>query len=83
MVEKWLERIPFLTLEDFDFIEKYEKAVNEMLEKEIAEIKSADLTDQDKKLRIRMIDENRKYFERVLNENQHKKLLKRRDEAFL
>ena len=75
MVEKWLERIPFLNFEDFDFIEKYENAVNEMLEKEIAEIKSADLTEQDKVLRIRMIDENRKYFERVLNEEKHKEAI--------
>lgn len=71
LVEKWLERIPFLNIEDFDFIKKYENAVNKMLEKEIAEIKSADLTEKDKSLRIRMIDENRKYFERVLNKDQH------------
>ncbi len=75
LVEKWLERIPFLNLEEFDFIKKYESAVNEMLEKEITQIKSADLTGEDKKLRIRMIDENRKYFERVLNEGQHKKAI--------
>ena len=75
LVEKWLERIPFLNFEEFDFIRKYENAVNEMLEKEIAEIKSADLSEKDKALRIRMIDENRKYFERVLNEDQHKEAL--------
>ena len=71
LVEKWLERIPFLNVEDFDFIKKYESAVNKMLEKEVVEIKSADLTEKDKLLRIRMIDENRKYFERVLNRDQH------------
>ena len=75
LVEKWLERIPFLNFEDFDFIEKYENAVNEMLEKEIAEIKSAELTEQDMTLRNRMIDENRKYFERVLNEEKHKEAI--------
>ena len=75
LVEKWLERIPFLNLEDFDFIKKYETAVNNMLEKEITEIKLADLTKADKALRIRMIDENRKYFERVLNKNQHNKAI--------
>ena len=71
LVEKWLERIPFLNVEDFDFIKKYESAVNKMLEMEVVEIKSADLTEKDKLLRIRMIDENRKYFERVLNKDQH------------
>ena len=62
LVEKWLERIPFLTMEGFDFTKKYEEAVNEMLEKEITGIKTANLTDEDKDLRLRMIDENRKYF---------------------
>ena len=71
LVEKWLERIPFLNMGDFDFSQKYEGAVNEMLDKEIAGIKDANLTEEDKSLRIRMIDENRKYFERVLDEKIH------------
>ena len=71
LVEKWLERIPFLNMKGFDFISKYEDAINNMLEEEIAIIESADLTDEDKSLRIRMIDENRKYFKRVLDENIH------------
>ena len=75
LVEKWLERIPFLSMEGFDFTEKYEEAVNEMLEKEIKGINAAKLTDEDKALRIRMIDENRKYFERVLNDKEHNKAI--------
>ena len=71
LVEKWLERIPFLTMKDFDFISKYEGAINNMLEEEIAIIESADLTDEDKNIRLRMIDENRKYYKRVLDENVH------------
>jgi len=71
LVEKWLERIPFLNMQKFDFSQKYEGAVNEMLEKEIAGIKAANLTEEDKSLRIRMIDENRKYFARVLDEKTH------------
>jgi len=75
LVEKWLERIPFLRMEEFDFIKKYEQAVNQMLEKEIKGIKSANLTEDDKALRIRMIDENRKYFERVLSKKEHNKAI--------
>jgi len=75
LVEKWLERIPFLNIESFDFIKKYEVAVNEMLEKEIESIKSANLTEEDREIRIRMIDENRKYFNRVLSEEQHNKAI--------
>ena len=62
-------------MEGFDFTEKYEEAVNEMLEKEIKGINAAKLTDEDKALRIRMIDENRKYFERVLNDKEHNKAI--------
>ena len=43
LVEKWLERIPFLNIQDFDFISSYEEAVNLMLEKEIDVIKSSEL----------------------------------------
>lgn len=75
LVEKWLERIPFLNMEGFDFINKYDGAVNEMLEKEIEGINAANLTDENKALRIRMIDENRKYFNRVLSEEQHNKAI--------
>ena len=75
LVEKWLERIPFLRMEEFDFIKKYEQAVNQMLEKEIKGIKSANLTEDDKALRVRMIDENRKYFERVLSKKEHNKAI--------
>ena len=76
LVEKWLERIPFLNMEDFDFTSKYEDAVNQMLEKEIEGIKAAKLTDSDREIRLRMIEENRKYFERVLSETEHNKAMK-------
>ena len=71
LVEKWLERIPFLNIQDFDFISSYEEAVNLMLEKEIDVIKSSDLPNAERDIRISMIDENRKYFKRVLDKNIH------------
>ena len=77
LVEKWLERIPFLNLHGFDFIKKYGEVINEMLEKEINSISSSSiLNDQDKVLRIRMIEENKKYFQRVLDESEHEKAIK-------
>ena len=71
LVEKWLERIPFLNIQDFDFISSYEEAVNLMLEKEIDVIKSSELPSTERDIRISMIDENRKYFKRVLDKNIH------------
>jgi len=75
LVEKWLERIPFLNMQGFDFTQKYEQAVNKMLTKEINGIKAANLREEDRSLRIRMIKENKKYFERVLSETQHNKAM--------
>ena len=75
LVEKWLERIPFLNMDGFDFTLKYEGAVNQMLDKEISGIKAANLTDSDREIRIRMIEENKKYFERVLSESEHNKAI--------
>lgn len=76
LVERWLERIPFLKMDGFDFTKKYESAVNDMLEKEISSIKESPLlTEEDRALRIRMIEENRKYFERVLSETEHNKAI--------
>ena len=74
LIEKWLERIPFINMENFNFISKYEDAVNEMMNNEISLIKDSHLlNDEDKNLRVRMIDENRKYFEQVFDENTHQK----------
>lgn len=75
VVENWLERIPFLNIDEFDFTKKYDSAVKEMLNKEIESIKTANLTDSDREIRIRMIEENKKYFERVLSEEEHNKAI--------
>tara|TARA_Y100001954_G_scaffold148461_1_gene157942 strand:- start:2697 stop:3785 length:1089 start_codon:yes stop_codon:yes gene_type:complete len=75
VVENWLERIPFLNIDEFDFTKKYDSAVKEMLNKEIEGIKTATLTDSDREIRIRMIEENKKYFERVLSEEEHNKAI--------
>ena len=80
LVEKWLERIPFLNMEDFNFITKYETAVNEMMNKEISNIKGSPLlTEEDQDLRIRMIEENKKYFEQVFDEKVHQKAIENGD----
>ncbi len=72
LVEKWLERIPFLKMDEFEFTNKYGEAVNKMLEKEIKGISDSKiLTQTEMNIRIKMIEENRKYFDRVLNEAKH------------
>ena len=73
LVEKWLERIPFLNMEGYDFIDQYKSSVVEMLKNEIAVINASGLSESDKMIRIKMIEENRKYFDNIFDEKNHLK----------
>ena len=57
LVEKWLNRNPFVNYEDFDFVEHYTTAIENMMSKEMNSIKSSDiLTDNEKNIRIKMLE---------------------------
>ena len=71
LVEKWLERIPFLNMDGYDFIDQYKTSVIKMLEKEVSVINTSGLSDNDKAIRVKMIDENRRYFDTIFDEKNH------------
>lgn len=72
LVEKWLERIPFLRMDSFNFIDEYNKSVENMIRKEGQAIDNADyITDQEKALRKRMLSETNTYFSSIFNEKEH------------
>lgn len=72
LVEKWLERTPFLRFENFDFISEYKRSVEQMQNKEAAAIRNADyISDQEKRLRLRMLDETQDHFRTVFDEERH------------
>ena len=73
LVEKWLERIPFLNMEGFDFVDHYKSSVVKMLKNEIAVINASGLSESDKMIRVKMIEENRKYFDNIFDEKNHLK----------
>lgn len=74
LVEKWLERTPFLQFENFDFIEEYKKAVRNMLRQEEHAIFNADyITDHEKQLRIKMLGETNTYFSSIFDVKNHEK----------
>ena len=74
LVEKWLERTPFLEFETFDFLEEYKKSVQLMLKREEQAIDKADyISDQEKMLRVRMLGETNTYFNSVFNKDVHEK----------
>jgi len=75
LLEDWLERTPFLQFGSFDFLSQYKLAVQQMLEKEAAAIRSSCyLTDQEKEMRLRMLGGTDTYFQSVLNPEAHEQL---------
>ena len=76
-VNEWLGRIPFLTLNGFDFLSVYKQAVNQMLEKESKAILSSEyLTDKEKEMRQKMTGSMDTYFQAILQRETHEGLLK-------
>lgn len=77
LVEKWLERTPFLQFEAFDFLEEYKNSVKLMLDREEKAIEKADyISDQEKMLRVRMLGETNTYFNSIFDQDIHEKKLK-------
>lgn len=74
LVEKWLERTPFLVFGNFDFLKEYRHAVKNMLDKDKAYIdESAYIGEAEKAMRMKMITGTETYFEEVLDEARHSK----------
>jgi len=75
LVNDWLERIPFLKMDHFDFVKEYKKAVLAMIEKERKAILETDvLTDEYKQMRIKMLGDTDTFFANVLDENVHNQM---------
>ena len=76
-VNNWLERTPFLKLEGFDFVSKYNEAVNNMLEKETKAIQASEyLTDKEKEQRLEMVGSTNTYFKSILSPEYYNELIK-------
>lgn len=72
LVESWLERIPFIESEGFNFKEKYFEAVGKMTQREKAAIENSDyIIPEDKMIRVKMLLETQKYINNTLNEEFH------------
>lgn len=63
IIERWLERTPFIKDEEFSFVEHYEQAVKKMFEKERNQINNAPtLSPGEKEMRLRILEGSEKYF---------------------
>ncbi len=74
-VAAWLERMPFLNIEDFHFLEHFRRAVAESVEKDREAIQQTAFLDaEEKALRLRMLEQKATYYEAVLNPQRHTQL---------
>lgn len=80
LVEDWLERIPFLNIDDFNFLESYQAAVEKMLKEEQKAISGTEyLSPKMKDMRLKMLGGTNTYFKRVLSEDAHNQMIKNGD----
>jgi len=77
LVEKWLERTPFLNSQSFNFWKSYKEAVERMLENDTKIImENATLTEKKREFQLRNIELNRENFEALFDEAKHNELVK-------
>ena len=77
LVEKWLERTPFIQTENYNFLASYTRSLEKMLENETRQInESPDLSEKEKKMRLDMLGSSNTYFLTVLNKEKHEELRK-------
>lgn len=74
-IEDWLERTPFLQTGDFNFLKAYKQSVQRMLDDERSAIETSSyLTDEEKSMRINMLQGTDNYFSIVLNKEKYNEL---------
>ncbi len=76
-VQAWLERTPFLELGDFRFLDAYAAAAERMLEADRETVRRSTLiSDEERQVRLKMIDGTAANFESVIHADRHEALVK-------
>jgi len=76
LVERWLQRIPFLDFRGFHFWQMYEKAVADMLRSDRESIMgNAISTEEEKQQQLHEVTANEENFVALLNEGKHNELV--------
>ena len=76
LIEKWLERLPFLESNKFKFWAEYQKSVQEMLSKDERIIQTnKTLSAEEKEMQLKNLEMTKKTFESLLNEKEHESLI--------
>jgi tryptophan 2,3-dioxygenase len=78
LIEKWLERTPFLNFNGYHFWEDYRRAVETMLEKDRQIIETNPLlSEQEKQHELQELAQTEKNFAAVFDEKKHHELIKK------
>ena len=78
LVEKWLERTPFLSSQNFNFWGSYKKAVEKMLEHDRNIIlNNKTLTETKREFQLKNIELTKQNFEALFDESKHNELVKK------
>jgi tryptophan 2,3-dioxygenase len=76
LIERWLERTPFVDFQGFNFWRVYRQAVEDMLAVDRKAILANTLSTQpEKEPQLREVDANKENFEAILNEDKHRSLV--------
>lgn len=83
LTASWLDRTPFLKFEEFEFLEQYRIAVDNMVEEEKRAINNSNyLSQEEKEQRIRMTGDSHSYFEEIMNPESYKMRIKEGQSSF-
>lgn len=75
LIEKWLERTPFLQMNQFDFWKLYQNSVNKMFQEDIHVVETNPRLSEDEKLRtIAMLKSSLSMFDCFMSEDRFKEL---------
>lgn len=77
LIEKWLERIPFLIFKDFNFWQLYEEAVDKMMKKDQEIIqRNTSLNEKEKEFQLQEHKSTYENFQGLLRPESHQQLVK-------
>lgn len=75
LIEKWLERTPFLKKGDFNFRDRYETAVRNMINRETESINNSTFLDEGhKKMRLLMLGNTESYYRIITDKSYYDEL---------
>ncbi|KKO47383.1 tryptophan 2,3-dioxygenase [Arsukibacterium ikkense] len=74
-IEKWLERMPFLQLDDFSFWQMYHNATKQMLDEDASTVAGiAQIAEQERDLQLAEIERTRAKFAALLDQQKYQEL---------